>query len=140
MHTLNQFSRSFKLLKLHDIIKFQELKFYYKYKNIKLSYYLQNMPFHPNTDTQSYPTRIQHNLHQHKTKHEYAKQCIQYDIPITINNFPREVLDKIDTQSSWLCWLFLRHIYSKHIKKFVQLLTVIYVTDKWFNHPPPMSK
>ncbi len=55
------------------------------------------MPFHLNTDTLSYPTCIQHNLHQYKTKHEYAKRCIRYDIPITINNFAREVLDKIDT-------------------------------------------
>lgn len=57
------------------------------------------MPFHPNTDTHSYPTNIQHNLHQYKTKYEYAKQCMLYDIPITINNFPSEVLDKIDTHS-----------------------------------------
>ncbi len=91
--------RELKLLKLQDIIKLQELKFYYKYKNNKLPYYLQNMPFHPNTDTHSYPTRIQYNLHQYKIKHEYAKRCIRYDIPITINNFPSEVLDKIDTHS-----------------------------------------
>ncbi len=57
------------------------------------------MPFHPNTDTHSYPTHIQHNLHQYKTKHEYAKQYLWYDIPITINNFPRWILDKIDTHS-----------------------------------------
>ncbi len=36
--------------------------------------------------------------------------------------------------------VMLRHIYSKHFKKIVQLLTVISVTDKWFSHPPPMSK
>ncbi len=73
------------------------------------------MPFHLNTDTHIYPTCIQHNLHQYKTKNEYAKQCILYDIPIAINeyakqcilydipiainNFPIEVLDKIDTHS-----------------------------------------
>ncbi len=30
------------------------------------------MPFYPNTDAQSYPTCIQHNLYQYKTKHDYA--------------------------------------------------------------------
>ncbi len=34
------------------------------------------MAFHPTTDTDSYPTHIQHNLHQYKTNHEYSKRCI----------------------------------------------------------------
>ncbi len=38
-----------KLLKISDILKLQQLKFYYKYKNNKLPHYLQALPFHPNT-------------------------------------------------------------------------------------------
>ncbi len=34
-----------KLLKVNDILKHQELKFYYKYKNNKLLNYLQSLPF-----------------------------------------------------------------------------------------------
>ncbi len=43
--------KEFKLLKLEDIIKLQELKLYYKYKNNNLPHYLQNLPFEPNTKT-----------------------------------------------------------------------------------------
>ncbi len=40
-----------KLLKMCDILKLQELKFYYKYKNSKLPHYLQSLHFHPNSNT-----------------------------------------------------------------------------------------
>ncbi len=65
--------REFKLLKLEDILKLQELKLYYKYKNNKLPYYLQNLPFEPNTKTHDHATCLQHNIHQPKTNHVYAK-------------------------------------------------------------------
>ncbi len=42
--------KNMKLLKISDIIKLQQLKFYYKYKNNKLPHYLQALPFHPNTE------------------------------------------------------------------------------------------
>ncbi len=64
--------KELKLLKLEDILKLQELKLYYKYKNNKLSHYLQNLPFEPNTKTHDHATRKQHNIHQPKTNQVYA--------------------------------------------------------------------
>ncbi len=52
-----------KLLKLCDILKLQEFKFYYKYKNSKLPHYLQSLPFQTNTNTHARATRIQHKIH-----------------------------------------------------------------------------
>ncbi len=43
--------KELKLLKLNDILKLQELTFYYKLKNIKLPHYLQNLPVSPATET-----------------------------------------------------------------------------------------
>jgi len=88
-----------KLLKVKNILKLQELKFYYKYKNNKLPHYLQSLPFHPNTETHNYATRIQHNIHQPFTKHAFAKNCIRSDIPNIINISPNSILDKIYTHS-----------------------------------------
>ncbi len=53
-----------KLLKVKDILKLQELQFYYKFKNNKLPHYLQSLPFYTNMETHIYATRIQHNIQQ----------------------------------------------------------------------------
>ena len=88
-----------KLLKVNDIFKLQELKFYYKYKNNKLPHYLQALPFYPNTKTHDHDTRIKHNIHHPKGKHVFAKTCVQFDIPKIVNNCPNSILEKINTHS-----------------------------------------
>ncbi len=97
-HTVLIF-KELKLLKLEGILKLQELKLYYKYKNNKLPHYLQNLPFEPNTKTHDHPTCTQHNIHQPKTNHVYAKYCVHFDVPSVINSSPKAILDKIDTHS-----------------------------------------
>ncbi len=74
------------LLKANDILKLQELKFYYKYKNNKLSHYLQTLPFHANTKTHDHDTRIKHHIHHPRGKHVFAKNCARFDIPRIVNN------------------------------------------------------
>jgi hypothetical protein len=91
--------KELKLLKVNDILRLQELKFTYKYKNNKLPYYLQNLPLHPNTDTHNYETRTQHNIYHPKTLHEYAKKCIRFNVPKVINGSPAEILIKVSTHS-----------------------------------------
>ncbi len=49
-----------KLLKVNDIFKLQELKFYYKYKNTKLAHYSQTLLFQFNTRTHDNDTHIKH--------------------------------------------------------------------------------
>ncbi len=62
-----------------------EFKFYFKFINNKLPHYLQILPFNRNT-THSHAARTQHNIRQMRPKHEYARKCIRYDLPILINN------------------------------------------------------
>ncbi len=38
-------------------------------------------------------------MHVGRTAHEYANKCIRYDLPVLVNNTPKEILDKIDTRS-----------------------------------------
>ncbi len=54
-----QIFKELKLLKVYDILQLQELKFYYKYKNHNVPYYLQKMPLHHNSDTHNYETYTQ---------------------------------------------------------------------------------
>ncbi len=61
-HT-NHIFKILKLLKVNNILKLQELEFYYKYKNNKLPHYLQALPFYPNTNTLDHDTCIKHYIH-----------------------------------------------------------------------------
>ncbi len=45
-----------KLLKLNDILKLQEYKFYFKFKNNKLPHYLQNLPLNGYINAHSHTT------------------------------------------------------------------------------------
>ncbi len=99
MHIRILFSKILKLLKVNDIFKLQELKFYYKYKNNKLPLYLQSLPFHSNTRTHDQDTRIKHKIHNPIGKHVFSKNCLMFDIPKIVNNCPNSILDKINTHS-----------------------------------------
>ncbi len=57
------------------------------------------MPLSPSRNTYDHPTRTQTNIHQTRTNHEYAKKCIQHNVPKTINTTPNCILDKIETHS-----------------------------------------
>ncbi len=105
--------KSLKLLKLNDILKLQELKFHYKFENSKLPCYLSKLPFKRNTIIHGYDTRINHNIHLLKPKHEYAKKCIQNNIPLLVNNNPNNILEKIHTQFArffYICETLLHRI------------------------------
>jgi hypothetical protein len=97
-HTDPIFKR-LKLLKVTDILKLQELKFFYKFKKGQLPHYLQNLPIKYNSETHQHYTRIQDNIHVNRTAHQYAKKCIRYDLPVVINSTPRQILTKIEPHS-----------------------------------------
>ncbi len=80
-------------------MKLHELKFYYKYKNNKLLWYLYNLPFVQNADGHNHLTRAQNNLYMMRPKHEYARFCIRYHIPLIVNESSPEIINKIDTHS-----------------------------------------
>ncbi len=56
-------------------------------------------PFHPNTETHDHATRIQHNIHEVKTNHTFAKHCVRFDILKIVYVTPNSILDKIHTHS-----------------------------------------
>ncbi len=66
---------------------------------ITLPNYLQNLPFIQNTSLHEHDTRSQHNIHQMKPNHEYAKNCLKYNIPVELNDSPPEIRNIIYTRS-----------------------------------------
>ncbi len=60
--------KSLNLLKVSDILQLQLLKFYYKYKNRTLPYYLAQLPFITQADIHDHLTRAQNQLHTKKAE------------------------------------------------------------------------
>ncbi len=78
---------------MNDILKLQELIFHYKYENNLLPYYLQNLLF--KTNIHSYATRSQYKIHQWIPMHDYARKCVRYNIPSTVNNNLINIIEKV---------------------------------------------
>ena len=87
------------MLKLEDLLKLQQLKFYFKFNEGSLPVYLQNWDITPNARVHNYNTRELGCIHTFKVKHEFAKKCLKYNLPKLINDTPKRVKDKINTHS-----------------------------------------
>ena len=91
--------KKLKLLTLKDIIVLEELKFYFKFVHKLLPSYLQQWQLTTYDDILTYNTRQQNELHIVGTKHTFAKQCMQHNLPTTLNSIPKIVKDNIVTHS-----------------------------------------
>lgn len=107
--------KQLKLLKIEDILKLQELKFYYKFKHNLLPHYLQNIPSNYNFEVHEHNTRIQNDMHVGRVTHEYAKRCIRYDLPLLINNTSQDIISKIRTHSlDGYAWYIKQYYLSSY--------------------------
>jgi hypothetical protein len=87
------------LLKISDICVLQELKFCYKLEYRNLPFYFISSLFSRIREVHGYNTRYTNNFVIPHIKHEFARNCISYKIPITYNNSPDNAKDKIATHS-----------------------------------------
>ena len=98
------------LLKLDDICRLKEYKFCYQLENQKLPSYFMQL-FSRNVNYHYYNTRTNSDFHLPLIKHEFARNCIEYMIPISFNNCPSIIKNKIYTHSF--------EGYSQYIKKYI---------------------
>ena len=92
------------MLKLEDLLKIQQLKFYFKFNEGSLPVYLQNWDTcSTNAHVHYYNTRefacTVGPIHTFNVKHEFAKKDLNYNLPKLINDTPERVKDKINTHS-----------------------------------------
>ncbi len=113
--------KSLNLLNVCDILQLQLLKFYYKYKNRTLPYYLAQLPFLTQAVIHDHSTRAQNQLRTNKPNHEHARCSIRYQIPKVINSRPMEILTKINTHS---LQGFSRYIKHTIIQSYQELCTI----------------
>ena len=98
------------LLKIQDIFKLNQLKFYYKYLIKSLPDYFQNLNF---TRQSRYNTRRCDDLTPIKVNHVFATKCISHNIPNLINQLPNEIRDKFHTHSFSGFVLYTRKYFIK---------------------------
>ena len=91
--------KKFKILKLPDLLKLQELKTYFKFVHSELPTYLLELPFDLNVTIHNHNTRGHNKIHANVVIHEFAKRCLRYNIIKTVNNSPSSVINKITTHS-----------------------------------------
>ena len=96
-HTAPLFKQT-NLLKVNNICKLNEIKFYYKLVNKQQPQYF-NSRHKTNSDIHSHNTRRRNELHIPKTKHDFAKTYLRYRILQTINELPDTVTSKVYTHS-----------------------------------------
>lgn len=102
--------KSQKILKVEDLYKQQQLKFYHKLVNGRLPHYFSQIPFHSISQIHKYNTRSPTNLYKTRARHEFAKKCIRHELVCTINSTPDIVKEKCHTHSL--------HGFSTYVKNY----------------------
>ena len=73
------------LLKLEDIRKLQELKYYYKLVHRQLPSYFNCISVTTVTTVHQHNTRKAGNLYADMVNHDFAERCIQFSVIDTVN-------------------------------------------------------
>ena len=87
------------LLKVSDICKLQEIKFYYKLVNKQLPIYFDTFNFQANSNLHDHNTRTRQQLHVTRVNHAFATTNLRHNIIQTVNNTPENVIGKVFTHS-----------------------------------------
>ena len=91
--------KELKLLKLEDIRKLQELKFYYKLVHKQLPCYFNCISVTTINTVHQHNTRQSGNLYSDRVKHDFAKRCIRFSVIVTVNKTNTSIKSKIFTHS-----------------------------------------
>ena len=108
--------KNLNILKVEDIFRLQQLKFYYRFINVTLPDYFLSLSFSGNTH--QYRTRKRHELQPIRIHHEFAKKSLLYSIPVIINSCHPNLKEKIYTHSLSGFTHYFKHItienYNNH--------------------------
>ena len=91
--------KKLKILKIHDILHLNQLKFYNKLINNQLPEYFDSFNMPRNCTYHNYNTRHCQNLRPFRPKREFCKRCLRYNLPKIINTTSTNIINKIFTHS-----------------------------------------
>ena len=106
------FFKNLGILKITDIVRLTQLKFYYKYKANLLPKYFSY--FQLTTDQHTYSTRGRyHKIQIPLVRHEYFRNILRYQLPVVINMTSPLILDKIFTHGQRGFTLYMKKMCIK---------------------------
>ena len=100
-----------KLLKVKDIHKLSQLKFFYKRFHRELPEYFNRMLTRKPIDIHDHSTRNRNIFLIERMYHSFAEKCIRNSILHIVDGVPRAVKDKVSTHSF--------HGFSQYVKHFL---------------------
>ncbi len=99
------------ILKISDILKLQELKFYYKWVNNSVPRYFHSMDLRTNKERCGYGTRGGYSWFRNRTNRVYASRCLRNNISDVLNHTPSIIKDKVCTHSLNGFAKYIKHSY-----------------------------
>ena len=87
--------KSYNILKLDDLYKQQELKFYYKFVHKKLPDFYLNFTLLRSSDQHNYNTRQNNNFITPRLRYNSSKSSILKRLPSIINETSENILEEI---------------------------------------------
>ena len=87
------------LLKINEIYRLQLLICYFKYEHNSLPKKFDVFNLRLNSEIHAHSTRNQNKLRIPFVKHNFAKACVRYQLPKTVNSMPRSITNKVHTHS-----------------------------------------
>ena len=91
--------KTLQLLKVNDILKVQQLKFYFSLIHNKLPIYFNCFNFSRNYHFHNYFTRLSKHFHVANVKHTFATKCLRLSLPTLLKYIPSCITDKYFTHS-----------------------------------------
>ena len=87
------------LLKINDIYRLQLLKLCFKCKQNLLPVYFDLFDLTPNYIVHQHNTRNINKIHKPYERHDFAKTCSRYELPILVNKTSLSIIQKVNTHS-----------------------------------------
>ena len=97
--------------KVDDILRLQQLQFYYKYLHHDLPFYLQNWRIMFKHEVHSHDTRENNKIYIYEVKDAFAQKCLRHSLPLLLNNLPEIVKEKLMSHST--------QGFAKYVKLYV---------------------
>ena len=119
-HT-NPLFKKLKILKIHDILHLNQLKFYNKLLNNQLPEYLDSFNMPRNCTYHNYNTRHCQNLRPFRPKREFCKKCLRYNLPQIFNTTSTNIINNFFTHSFDI---FCRYIKLSLLENYTNIFIV----------------
>ena len=113
--------KSLNILKVNDIFNLSQLKFYYNLSNNKLPFYFQQLHLIHINEIHGHYTRGSNTIQPPRIRHEFAKKCLRYSLPILISTTTESILSKVYTHSFSGFSSYVKHDF---IKNYIELCNI----------------